>query len=277
METIIRVVKDYAADPFARIDKIPINDPNISYKAKGILIYILSKPDGWQMNIKDLDNHASDGEKAIRSGLAELENTKYVRRYKVIDSKTKRIRKWLYQFHERPYVGEIAEIQIIEIDPDSHNGKVVLDPDSRFPHLEKPHLENGTPINKVVKQLNKLITKENSNNNGRGGNAEDNIIVIPEKDKMPWVDIKTRLQNIGWAGSLAEVKIYFVKKGPEYVIAHLEKAEAAAAGGLDNPAGLFRRNIRSGERPKTEREKKYDALAALGLSEDEIEDQLRLN
>ena len=105
MQTIIRVQKNRDADPFARIDKVPLNDPDISYKAKGILTYVLSKPDGWETNYTDLANHAADGEKAIRSGVNELINNKYCQRLKVIDPDNKRILKWVLIFHERPYKG----------------------------------------------------------------------------------------------------------------------------------------------------------------------------
>lgn len=49
-----------------------VNDKKISLKAKGILIYLLSKPDDWKAQIFDIAQNSIDGEKSIRSGLKEL-------------------------------------------------------------------------------------------------------------------------------------------------------------------------------------------------------------
>lgn len=241
METIIRVIKDYAADPFARIDKIPLNDPAISYKAKGILSYILSKPDGWQVNVKDLEKHGTDQDKSIRSGLRELELNQYARRFKIIDARTKRIIKWVYQIHERPYPGDLSAIETIEFNPHTQNGELAKKPDSRFPHLEKPHLEKphlekDPPINKVFKQLINQVTKEDNNNNA---------VVIPDNEIEDYKLLELRVLALGWIGETTEIKKYYLKD-KTYLMDHIEKASAAAAAGLKNPAGLLRKNLRSG-------------------------------
>lgn len=54
-----------------------LDDPRLSFKAKGVMTYLLSKPDGWKLNISDLMAHATDQEHAIRSGLAELREHGY--------------------------------------------------------------------------------------------------------------------------------------------------------------------------------------------------------
>ena len=71
MKMIIRVVKD-AANPYVMINKTPLDDPRLSFKAKGILSYLLSKPDNWKVRVSDLANHAKDGKDSVRSGLKEL-------------------------------------------------------------------------------------------------------------------------------------------------------------------------------------------------------------
>ena len=59
-------------DPFARITKSMLNDSRLSWRAKGILSYLLGKPEGWKMRVDDLANHSTDGKTAIRSALNEL-------------------------------------------------------------------------------------------------------------------------------------------------------------------------------------------------------------
>lgn len=277
MDTIIRVNKDYDADPFARIDKIPINDPSLSYKALGILTYVLSKPDGWEVNIKDLANHATDGIKAIRSGISELELNQYVRRYKLIDSVNKRVLKWLYQFYERPYIGDLVPFTIVEIvKPVTHNGIVDNEPLSGFLQVEKPQVEklqveNGTPINNVVKQLisNTQLTKEYNNNNGGQVTNSKSVVVIPKRKQKKYTLIEKRILNLGWVGSLNTIKTYYLKDS-KYLNAWVEKTESIK--GLANPAGFLRKSLRSGVKPLSNEEKETNALLGLGLSMEEIKE-----
>jgi hypothetical protein len=76
-ETIIlsRRVKD----PFAKVNKKMLDDPNISFQAKGILAYLLGKPDGWKLRVGDLRNHAVDGRDSIRRALNELRMAGYAK------------------------------------------------------------------------------------------------------------------------------------------------------------------------------------------------------
>lgn len=53
-------------------------DNNLSFKAKGILAYLLSKPDNWRCVPKDLATNSCDGQKAIYSGLKELRSEGYM-------------------------------------------------------------------------------------------------------------------------------------------------------------------------------------------------------
>lgn len=76
-ETIIRVP---SRDRWLHMDVRPLEDTRLSFKAKGILAYLLGKPDDWCVRITDLIKRSTDGEHAIRSGLQELEEAGYIRR-----------------------------------------------------------------------------------------------------------------------------------------------------------------------------------------------------
>lgn len=77
-KTIVRVVK--RENPFVQIDKTPINDERLSWKAKGLLVYLISKPDDWTIMIDDLIKHAKDGRDSVKAGLRELEAAGYLSR-----------------------------------------------------------------------------------------------------------------------------------------------------------------------------------------------------
>lgn len=72
-------------NPYLVINKYPINDPNISWRAKGVLAYLLSKPDGWQVREQDIVNHAKDGRDAVRATIKELVRAGYVQKQRKVD------------------------------------------------------------------------------------------------------------------------------------------------------------------------------------------------
>lgn len=67
---------------------------DLSWKAKGIMTYLLSLPDDWIVNLDEIKRNATDGESSFRSGWKELVSAGYVSRQPVRDEKTKKIDYW---------------------------------------------------------------------------------------------------------------------------------------------------------------------------------------
>ena len=65
-------------DGFTTIGNELIQNPALSWKARGIIIYLLSMPEDWLFNLEDLSNRAPEGRSALRSGIKELEDLGYV-------------------------------------------------------------------------------------------------------------------------------------------------------------------------------------------------------
>jgi len=60
-------------NPFVMIDKACLEDSRLSWKARGILAYLLSKPDNWKVMTCDLVAKSDrDGRDAVLSALREL-------------------------------------------------------------------------------------------------------------------------------------------------------------------------------------------------------------
>ena len=91
---------------FAQISNELINNKELSYKALGILTYILSKPDDWQVYMSDLIREKVDGEKSVRNGLNELIEKKYVQRYRVYNKDTGKVHHWETLVSETPFPEE---------------------------------------------------------------------------------------------------------------------------------------------------------------------------
>jgi hypothetical protein len=80
-DEIIRIQKK--RNNFVMLDKGFLEDDRLSFKAKGILAYLLSKPDDWKVIVKDLINHSTEGKHSIYSGLNELKQYGYYRKVPV--------------------------------------------------------------------------------------------------------------------------------------------------------------------------------------------------
>lgn len=97
---IIRVQKN-RANPYVMINKQLLENPDLSWKAKGLLAYLLSKPDNWQIRIYNLIKQSRDGEKSVRSGLRELEDHLYIQRFPVFTEHG--INHWESIVYETPF------------------------------------------------------------------------------------------------------------------------------------------------------------------------------
>ncbi|WP_437272749.1 conserved phage C-terminal domain-containing protein [Staphylococcus succinus] len=63
---------------FVTVHKNFIHDSNLTFKSKGILLYLLSRPDDWQIYESEILKHTNDGKDSLKSGIRELEDVGYV-------------------------------------------------------------------------------------------------------------------------------------------------------------------------------------------------------
>lgn len=57
-----------------------IEDPALSWKAKGLYAYLTSRPDGWEVREMDLERRSNDGRTSLRAGIRELEEAGWLTR-----------------------------------------------------------------------------------------------------------------------------------------------------------------------------------------------------
>jgi len=70
---------------FTVVQNRVIEDHRISFKATGILIYLLSKPDDWRTSTAHLARAKKEKIDAIRTAMTELEEAGYVKRRRYQD------------------------------------------------------------------------------------------------------------------------------------------------------------------------------------------------
>lgn len=78
MATIVRGPR--AADHFTIISNSALRDERLSWKARGLLAYLLSMETGWQTSVRRLATVAPDGKSAVETALAELQAAGYLER-----------------------------------------------------------------------------------------------------------------------------------------------------------------------------------------------------
>jgi hypothetical protein len=172
--TIFRTVKN-KNNPYVMIDRRPIDNPALSFKAKGILTYLMSRPDGWEVSTADLVKHGKDGEAAIRAGLKELREAGHM---KYTSSRNEgRITGWLIE------VFEVANSEY------SHNL-----PDSDFQQVENLQVENQDVENRG-QVLSTLSTTELNNSDKKPKLDPIDHMLAFSRTKAPEAELSLEIES----------------------------------------------------------------------------------
>ena|SRR5690554_304744 len=140
-----RVRKD-KNNPYVMMNKEFLSNENLSFKAKGILSYLLSKPDDWKVYEDDLVNQSKDGKTAVRSGLKELQEQGYIIRT------LKRTKEGKFDGYDY----DVYEYPVLE---DCRNNKDLAE--AGFPKTGNPKSENNKVLNNDL--TNNKIEEEEEN------------------------------------------------------------------------------------------------------------------
>lgn len=70
------------SDRFAQISNEALADERLSYRARGVLAYLLSRPNGWRTTSAEIARQGVEGRDAVRVALQELETFGYMARRK---------------------------------------------------------------------------------------------------------------------------------------------------------------------------------------------------
>ena len=144
MKTIFRVPNRHS---YAIIDRRLLEDSRLSWAARGILTYLLVKPDDWELNITNLRNNGDLGRDALSKILKQLESNGYLVRRQGRDRKGRMICN-VYEIHEQP---------------------IVQQPETDIPVTDNPKSENPVqPNNTSTKDPIQITTTTQSQHEGGG-------------------------------------------------------------------------------------------------------------
>jgi DNA-binding MarR family transcriptional regulator len=72
------IVKARHTSDFFQMNNAPVQEPELSWAAKGLLAYLLSLPEAWEMHLRDLFCRSHSGRYATEAALNELIEAGYV-------------------------------------------------------------------------------------------------------------------------------------------------------------------------------------------------------
>lgn len=84
------IIRNPNRNRYVNISKVPLEDRRLSWKARGLHAFLMSKPDNWDVIVEYLVGQSEkDGRDSVRGALKELEDAGYIARTKTKNSQGK--------------------------------------------------------------------------------------------------------------------------------------------------------------------------------------------
>lgn len=184
-KNIVRVVKN---KDYTVINNTSLYDTKLSWKAKAIHVFMLSKPDDWTFHNSELTQWATDGDTSFDTGLKELKKYGYVKKERRRGKNGKF--EWVTVVYEVPRLDEEQEQPIdkqpLPDSPSMENLPMVEPypekPSMENPRVEKPLVENQGLLNTNIPSTDLLSTDRLINNND---DKEPPAFTASEKQTAP--------------------------------------------------------------------------------------------
>ena len=185
---------------FTMISNVGLKDNRLSFKAKGLLSYMLSLPDDWIFYESEIVNHATDGKQSVRTGMKELEKFGY-----------------LVKEQKRNSKGKFAKIDWVVSDEPINGDTTTFQPSTTFPSTDNPSTDKRATDNRTLLSTNELSTNIQSTDKdtaspkkSKYGDAENVLLTDEEYKKLKGrfpSDYEERINNLSY---------YIASKGAKY-------------------------------------------------------------
>lgn len=128
-------------EKWAQIDKRILEDTRMSWKAKGLLCYLISRPENWTVMIADLVNRSTDKYAAVYAALKELRDFGYAE-LKTIRTDKGRIESKAWIIHESPLDLDLQD----QAKQDLGNPHHTNTKDTRYTRINKNDCDGKCPV-----------------------------------------------------------------------------------------------------------------------------------
>lgn len=187
-------MKKNTPERFTALSNKIVRDDRLSWKARGIFLYLFSQSENWEFYEVEVAKHSSDGRDSLRSGLKELEKYGYIKRERTRNDKGQLMNSdWLLS--DVPMLSEPISDKPMSEYPTQENTT-----------LSNTNLSNTKLSNTKLSNSNKLKDKGNMS----GSKEQDNI---PYKEIVDYLNEKTGKNfKVGTDATRRVIKARFAEK-----------------------------------------------------------------
>ncbi len=178
LNEIIRVER--VPNGYATMDKRFLEDDRLSFKAKGILAYLLSKPNNWKVVVWDLVQHCKDGKTSVYAGLKELKELGYYKKVPVRNEEGTRIVRWESTVYEVPNLEVLADEEVPEQEEASNLEQVITKVEEIATKTEQQQSKSSL-VSDFQKQEKENLEKWDCNRNYYNKNYSSENYSIPSQ------------------------------------------------------------------------------------------------
>ncbi|MDW4036066.1 conserved phage C-terminal domain-containing protein [Staphylococcus saprophyticus] len=203
---IIRI--DKTAGNYFIASKYYVEDENISWKAKGIMSYLFSKPDDWQIYQTQLEKVSKDGKASVRSTINELIDNGYMTRQSRRKSNGD-FDGYDYTLHEHPVNDGVRKME----DAKMEDAKMVIaKSDTTNNNLTNNDLTNNDsrvyfiPYKEIIDYLNSKTGKRFSHKSNANqklikarineGYTKDDFFNVIDTKTNEWINVEDMKQYL---------------------------------------------------------------------------------
>lgn len=150
------ILKKRKVSNFTQIDNDVAQNAGLSFKARGILLYLLSKPDDWEVAMSDVVNNSPrEGISSVRTGLEELIHHDFAALVVVRDKDSGQMMGTRYVVSDdKEWIQTVKGVRVLEVSArveDRYTLRFDEDRDAENPEVGKiPRSGKSDPTNKDI-------------------------------------------------------------------------------------------------------------------------------
>jgi hypothetical protein len=195
---------------FTVVDSRTVNDSSLSLRARGLLVWLLDKPDGWRVSSVEISKQCTEGREAIRTAIRELEDAGYITRLK-------------YQLDDGQWFTET----IVRERPDGEETDSTEDWKPVF-GAEDQKADFGSP-GAIISTKNQDYKKTIKTYVNETEKAETEAASLPPRSELQLVDAGQITKTAGTAERVMEAWVAATGRAPGKVKLNAKRRAAVAA------------------------------------------------
>tara|TARA_R100000995_G_scaffold70727_1_gene39323 strand:+ start:6736 stop:7581 length:846 start_codon:yes stop_codon:yes gene_type:complete len=149
------IIRNHKNKDYTVMSNNHLNNNELTLKAKGLLSFMLSKPDSWDFSVRGLSAQLKEGKDCVARAINELIKHRYVVREQEVSDESFKFSKIIYHVYENPCPGNRDTVK-----PDTVNRPQVNTKEVNTEEVNtKKEKNNIKEIQEVISYLNDTVGK----------------------------------------------------------------------------------------------------------------------